>query len=272
MRHHALSTTTAAASALVATTLLTGGAAVADNNCPPPPINGSSGANAGTSGNGGVSGTAGPNADTNANGTTDANGSNGGGITGSSGTNGTDAANSGSTGANGSANDSADNAAGGSSGANGSTGTSTGGSAGTNGSAGANGSADGGTPMPPPQVAGSHAGGGAPATLLIDCGDRAKVKPDQYTLACGDGANYLTGLHWTHWGKYTARGTGVQHANDCTPDCAHGTFHSYSVIVTVSKRKQLANYNGVSYFSRMRLDYGTVRPGELTHQDYTLTP
>lgn len=257
MRIHALSMTTAA-TALVAATLLTGGAALADNNCPPPDTTGASsggtagagtnGSKGGSAGTGGVAGTADPNTSSGANG----------------GTNGATNAN-GAAGTNGAA-DNAANANGGSTGG--------GGTADTNGTAGAdtNGSASGGAAATPDQVAQQYGSASGPATLLIDCGDQAKVQPQQYTLACADGTNYLTDLRWTYWSRNSARATGLQYANDCTPDCAHGTFHAYSAIVTVNQRKRLPGYHGVSYFSHMRLDYGTPRPGDLDHQDYTLTP
>lgn len=243
MRIHALSTT--AATALVAATLLTGGAALADNNCPPPDTTGASsggtagagtnGSTGGSAGAGGVAGTTGPSTSTGANGDANANGA---------------------AGANGA-------------GTSGSTGG--GGTADTNGSAGAN-TSGGGAAATPDQVARQYGSSTGPATLLIDCGDQAKVQPQQYTLACADGTNYLTDLRWTYWNRNSARATGLQYANDCTPDCAHGTFHAYSAVVTVDQRKRLPGYHGVSYFSHMRLDYGTPRPGDLDHQDYTLTP
>lgn len=243
----ALSTTTAAA-ALVATTLLTGGAALADNNCPPPDISGTTG---------GGTADAGTNGATGATGTTGASGTN-------SGTN--------TNGTNGSAGTSGDASTGTDGGTAGTGGAGGGGAVNGSASADTNGTAGGGAAATPYQVARQYSADGRPATLLIDCGDRATVKPEQYTLACSDGTNYLTGLRWTYWSRNSARATGLQYANDCTPDCAHGTFHAYSAVVTVDQRKRLPHYRGVSYFSHMRLDYGTPRPGDLDHEDYTLTP
>jgi hypothetical protein len=111
----------------------------------------------------------------------------------------------------------------------------------------------------------------APPTLLFDCG-RATVKPSAFTIACADGNNYLTGIHWRGWGADKARGVAVQHANDCRPSCANGHVHTFAVRVTVKDPKALGKYKNLRYFSRIRLDYGKARPTHAGHQGYTLTP
>ncbi|HEY3684977.1 MAG TPA: hypothetical protein VGL93_18235 [Streptosporangiaceae bacterium] len=111
----------------------------------------------------------------------------------------------------------------------------------------------------------------APPTLLFDCG-RATVKPGAFTIACADGNNYLSGIHWRGWGAGKARGVAVQHANDCRPSCANGHFHTFPVRVTVKNPKALPKYRGLRYFSRIRLDYGKARPTHAGHQAYSLAP
>jgi hypothetical protein len=53
--------------------------------------------------------------------------------------------------------------------------------------------------------------------------------------ACGDGSSSLSNLSWQTWAPLQATGTGTFALNDCTPDCAEGTFHDYLAIVTLSK-------------------------------------
>jgi len=60
---------------------------------------------------------------------------------------------------------------------------------------------------------------------INNCGPLVS-KPVQLVLACGDGNYYLSGLRWSGWGSATAAATGKAVANDCTPYCAAGHFHS----------------------------------------------
>lgn len=57
-----------------------------------------------------------------------------------------------------------------------------------------------------------------------------KVRPSTLTLAA-DGNYMITWLHWTGWGSSTARANGVNHVNNCVPDCANG--HIWKVRVSV---------------------------------------
>jgi hypothetical protein len=65
-----------------------------------------------------------------------------------------------------------------------------------------------------------------------------KVKPTRVILACGDAGLFLSGMHWTDWGKPRGHGTGRMLANDCDPSCVDGMFISYQVRVTLSGRKR----------------------------------
>jgi hypothetical protein len=60
------------------------------------------------------------------------------------------------------------------------------------------------------------------------------VRPASIMAACGDGNFYFTGLHWTSWTAQRAAAVGVAHANDCTPYCAAGHFHTYRAAVSLS--------------------------------------
>jgi hypothetical protein len=66
------------------------------------------------------------------------------------------------------------------------------------------------------------------------CTQHTAVAPKEWTLACGDGNYWLTGLRWHGWDSAKATATGTGHANDCTPNCAAGHFHTFAVTVTVS--------------------------------------
>ena len=70
---------------------------------------------------------------------------------------------------------------------------------------------------------------------LVDCeGDHAKVRPKEVVLACGDGGILFDKAVWKHWGNRTALASAILIENDCTPNCADGTFHSEPAKITVS--------------------------------------
>ena len=61
--------------------------------------------------------------------------------------------------------------------------------------------------------------------VTSDC-FHTKVEPTSIIFACADANWYAGGLHWTSWQTATAEGHGLFHFNDCTPNCAGGTFHT----------------------------------------------
>lgn len=106
------------------------------------------------------------------------------------------------------------------------------------------------------------AGARSPA-YVSDCGTLVQ-HPKTLTLACAD-ANYgLAKLAWTHWGGVTATATGVASANDCTPNCAAGHFHSYPVRVAATK---LTRCRGKDVYLRLNVDYLAKRPAGLHKLD-----
>ncbi|MFJ9822751.1 hypothetical protein ACIRSU_00020 [Streptomyces sp. NPDC101160] len=105
----------------------------------------------------------------------------------------------------------------------------------------------------------------APAAdvVVVDCFTKPQVRPADFLLACGDGNNRLTGLHWTSWGPRSATGTGTDLVNDCVPYCAAGTFRSYPVTVTLSRPEPWPREAGVLHFTRLRLAYTGAAPAPL---------
>jgi len=91
---------------------------------------------------------------------------------------------------------------------------------------------------------------------VSNCG-RLVVRPTSVVLACAD-ANYgLTGLRWSSWGGSTARATGSVRANDCTPYCAAGHFHSYRARVVLDRRTSCGT---VLVYLRLAIHYPSTRP------------
>jgi hypothetical protein len=80
----------------------------------------------------------------------------------------------------------------------------------------------------------SSAAAALPLAVLHSCEGQAVTRPVDYTLTCADGGETLAGLSWTNWGGPQATATGQLATNDCTPDCAEGTFHYAPVRVIAS--------------------------------------
>ena len=60
-----------------------------------------------------------------------------------------------------------------------------------------------------------------------------EVRPKQITNS-GDGSGYVKDLVWTNWGSPQATATGTQALNNCTPNCAQGTYVDYPATVTLA--------------------------------------
>jgi hypothetical protein len=98
---------------------------------------------------------------------------------------------------------------------------------------------------------------------INNCGPLVSA-PAQLTLACAD-ANYgLTHLRWRHWGQPLASTSGTVRANDCTPNCAAGHFHTYPVTVTAD---HLARCNTARYYARLTITYVAARPAGIAKRD-----
>jgi hypothetical protein len=104
---------------------------------------------------------------------------------------------------------------------------------------------EGGTALAEPVVAGAADASGtgywlatratnapqpAPTWVDADCNlyrPAPVIEPSQIMLACGDGNAYITAINWSSWTSTSASGTGTYVQNDCSPNCAAGTFLRY---------------------------------------------
>ncbi|MFE7464463.1 hypothetical protein ACFU6R_10195 [Streptomyces sp. NPDC057499] len=100
----------------------------------------------------------------------------------------------------------------------------------------------------------------ATRVVAIDCFSNAQVRPGEFLLACGDGNNRLTDIHWSHWGPSSAMGTALDNVNDCQPYCAAGKFHSYPVIVRLDRPEASRSHADVQRFTRIKLVYTDGMP------------
>jgi|SRR5690242_1861374 hypothetical protein len=80
-------------------------------------------------------------------------------------------------------------------------------------------------------VVGADASSRAGPTVSLDCLGKPTVKPSEVVLACADAGLGVRHLRWLGWGRPTAAGVGGAFANDCTPTCAAGHFHTYRAVL-----------------------------------------
>ena len=62
-----------------------------------------------------------------------------------------------------------------------------------------------------------------------------KVRPSTPTMPA-DGNYTITGLRWNGWGSSAARAGGINHVNNCVPDCADGHIRKVRVSVRLMSR------------------------------------
>ena len=73
----------------------------------------------------------------------------------------------------------------------------------------------------------------ADACTLAGGAPNMEVRPNQI-MDSGDGSGYLKDLVWSYWGSPQATATGTQVLNNCTPNCAQGTYDDYPATVTLA--------------------------------------
>jgi hypothetical protein len=86
------------------------------------------------------------------------------------------------------------------------------------------------------------------------------VRPASIVIACGDGNFYVDHLRWSSWGPTVANATGLGHANDCTPYCAAGKFHTYRLSVRLDLRRVCGTTRRIAQFTRISWRFTGVRP------------
>lgn len=106
-----------------------------------------------------------------------------------------------------------------------------------------------------------------PANLL-------RRRPYSITYS-GDGSALLAGrsrirahLRWTTWTNRQARGWGADWHDNCTPDCARGSYHAYPAIVHLYRPRQVGGYR---VFTRMTVTYTAKHPPYPAYQARSVT-
>jgi hypothetical protein len=92
----------------------------------------------------------------------------------------------------------------------------------------------------------------ARSTVVVNCQGSHQVRPATLMMACDDGNAYLSGLHWTAW-QSSATASGTWRINDCVPDCAAGTFHTFTATVRLWQPGPLPSNSGTDYYSKIAI-------------------
>jgi hypothetical protein len=108
----------------------------------------------------------------------------------------------------------------------------------------------------------THAGSATAAShyVVLNCADKAQVKPGTIILACADHGLYLASLHWTSWTPELASAYGTEWQNDCKPDCADGHFHHYAVVAVLWGSAGVKGHSGERRYTEVTLSYPKARP------------
>ena len=93
---------------------------------------------------------------------------------------------------------------------------------------------------------------------------RLQSKPASLVITCADGNYALVGLRWRTWGSATATATGTARVNDCTPDCAGGHFHNYTITATTGA---LTKCGATPEYGQLTIAYLASRPRFLPKAD-----
>jgi hypothetical protein len=84
-------------------------------------------------------------------------------------------------------------------------------------------------------------------------------RPAKIEIACGTGEFYAAGLRYSSYGGRKAHATGTLWLDDCTPNCAQGTFRSYPGRVVL---KHIISCDRRYYYGVIRWVFtGTPPPG-----------
>ena len=105
----------------------------------------------------------------------------------------------------------------------------------------------------------------AQSVAVYDCLNQPQVRPTSFDVAC-DGSFELGHLSWTSWNISMATATGVEYVDNCTPNCASGTWSHQNVDVIFWRSLPVAHQSGKFGYSKMTLLLPNQRGGSTDTQ------
>src|SRR5215207_7514176 len=112
----------------------------------------------------------------------------------------------------------------------------------------------------PATASGPVAGASGKLPLLISNCAKAKLKPANVILACGDASFGATGMSWSSWTRKRATGTGTGQLNDCKPNCAQGKTKTAPIQLRLGKPVKCSN--GTLIFAKVRFTWTQGAPSK----------
>jgi hypothetical protein len=103
------------------------------------------------------------------------------------------------------------------------------------------------TPVAALAAAGGSAAGSGHVKVVGNCRKPA-YEPHRIILTCGDANAYLVHIRYATWTHKAATGTARLVVNDCTPNCAAGSFTHRSVTIRL---KDVTGDHGQKVFSKV---------------------
>jgi len=100
----------------------------------------------------------------------------------------------------------------------------------------------------------------APRYVVLNCRDKAQVRPGTIVLACADYGLGLMHLHWTSWTPKLASAYGTEWENDCKPNCAAGHVHHYPVVAVLWGSATVKRHPGERRYTATTISYLKGRP------------
>ena len=80
----------------------------------------------------------------------------------------------------------------------------------------------------------------------------------------GDSTYFMRHMSWSRWGRDIARGHGKAAVDDCDPNCAEGTFHTYPVRVRLKNPKKVCGHR---FFTTIVIVYTDRHPAGIPKRD-----
>jgi hypothetical protein len=94
--------------------------------------------------------------------------------------------------------------------------------------------------------------------LLISNCAKAKFKPINVIIACGDASLGAREMTWSSWTRKLALGTGTGQVNDCDPTCVQGTTKTAPMQLLLSHPRTCSN--GRRLFTKLRYTWTSGAP------------
>ena len=105
------------------------------------------------------------------------------------------------------------------------------------------------------QGAADETGASAASSVAVyDCANQPQVRPTTFDFFC-DGSGSFTGLRWSTWNASVAAATGVQYVDNCTPNCAHGTWSHRTMDLIFWRSVPVKGHPGERGYTQMTVLY-----------------